>query len=203
MIIDCHTHCLTAENAVVSCSPAAFLPVPGILYSVGYHPWDVYGDCDWDILEAVARHPQVVAIGESGLDRLRGGDIECQERAFVKHVTLSEMLDKPLIIHEVKAVDSILRLRRELRPSQKWVRHGFRGNANVAKMLTDKGFYLSFGEKFNAEAVKSVSLDWLLIETDDSKLPIGAIAEKIATARGISVDDLLAVVVENTRNVFG
>ena len=155
------------------------------------------------MLEAAARHPQVVAIGESGLDRLRGGDIECQERAFVKHVTLSEMLDKPLIIHEVKAVDSILGLRRDLRPSQKWVRHGFRGNANVAKMLTDKGLYLSFGYKFQVETVKSVSLDRLLIETDDSKLPIGAIAEKIATARGISVDDLLAVVVENTRNVFG
>lgn len=203
MIIDCHTHCLTAENAVVSCSPDAFFPVPGILYSVGCHPWNVFGDCDWDMLEEAARHPQVVAIGESGLDRLRGGDAVSQESAFRRHIALSEVLGKPLIIHEVKAVDDILRLQRELRPGQKWVRHGFRGNANVAKMLTDKGLFLSFGEKFNVEAVKSVPLDRLLIETDDSILSISEIAEKIATAKGISADDLLAVVMENSRNVFG
>lgn len=203
MIIDCHTHHLTAVDAVVSCSPEVFSPRDGILYSVGFHPWNVFGGCDWDMLEVAARHPQVIAIGETGLDRLRGGDIECQERAFVKHVTLSEMLKKPLIIHEVKAVDSILRLRRELRPIQKWVRHGFRGNANVAKMLTDKGCYLSFGDKFNAEAVKGVPGSRLLIESDDSGKSIYEIAEKIATARGVSKEYLLAVVMENSRIVFG
>ncbi|MBQ5724036.1 MAG: TatD family hydrolase, partial [Muribaculaceae bacterium] len=79
MLVDIHTHLSDTSstlNAIVNCEPNEFRPVDGQLYSVGVHPWTL-GEgrevVDKQTLLRVASHPQVVAIGESGIDLLRGG----------------------------------------------------------------------------------------------------------------------------------
>ena len=199
MIIDSHTHDKNALNAVISVSPGEFSPREGFVYSVGIHPWNT-ADFDESILlklREAASHPQVVAIGEAGVDRLRGGGFDVQEQLFRLQAELSESVRKPLIIHEVKAADAVLRLRKELKPLQAWIRHGFRGNQEVAGMYLRHGVFLSFGERFNPDAVKATPDGMLLIETDESKLTIMEIAARIAAVRGVTADEIIKTASSN------
>jgi TatD DNase family protein len=124
-------------------------------YSVGVHPWWTANNDIEALLRGTtfwAQHPQVVRIGECGLDKLKGGTIEVQERVFVAQVEHSENLQKPLTIHCVKAFDRLLSLHTQLRPKQRWTIHGFRGKAEQAQQLLAAGFDLSFGEHYNEAA---------------------------------------------------
>ena len=83
---DAHTHNLQARDAVIAVEPLQFSPKPGLHYAVGIHPWQSQDATPSRIerLELVARHPQVVAIGETGLDSLRGASLEVQEQLMTK-----------------------------------------------------------------------------------------------------------------------
>lgn len=177
MILDIHTHKPAPQpEAVISCAPADFRPLPGQAYSLGLHPWYLTSLQELpealSLLERLASHPQVLAIGECGLDSLRGAPMALQISAFRAQALLAEGLDKPLIIHDVKCHDSIISLRKELRPSVPWIIHGFRGKPSLAKMLLDSGLYLSFGARFNPAALAITPTDRLLAETDDSPSPL-------------------------------
>ena len=119
------------------------------------------------------------------------------------HIALSERFRKPLIIHEVKAADIILAIHRQTKPKMPWIRHGFRGNAQTARMYWSKGIYLSIGEKFNADAAASIPDGMLLIETDESRLSIGEIAAKVAEARQTTAEAILALSGHNISRILG
>lgn len=180
-ILDCHAHRSDAEGAIINVSPRFDAFVPDRWYSAGIHPWDsghvISEDYEW--LEMVAQDSRVVAIGECGFDKYRGGIISLQREVFVRQALLSESVCKPLIIHCVKCVDELLRVRRDLKPRQPWIYHGFRYNAEVARALTSKGIYLSYGEKFNAAAVAATPRNLLLVETDESRLSVYEIADRL------------------------
>ena len=125
------------------------------------------------MLAEQASDPRVDAIGEAGLDALRGGDILYQEETFKKQVEISEQLGKPMIIHCVRAFDRLLRLRKELRPSQLWIVHGFRGKPELARQLVDAGCAISLGKKFNPDVRAIVPPQLLFRESDnDSTLSL-------------------------------
>ena len=145
----------------------------------------------------------MVAIGETGIDRMKGASAERQAALFKLHAILSERFRKPLIIHEVKATDIILAIHRQTKPKMPWIRHGFRGNAQTARMYWSKGIYLSVGEKFNAEAVASIPEALLLLETDESRLTIGEIAAKVAEARKTTAEAILALSGHNISRILG
>ncbi|MCM1475892.1 MAG: TatD family hydrolase [Muribaculaceae bacterium] len=197
-IIDIHTHKEAPQpQAVVSVSPEAFNPILEQLYSVGIHPWESLEPSSPETLETLAnaaRHPQVVAIGECGYDALKGGPAFRQLQLFRRHIELSEELRKPLIIHDVKAHDIVLGLHRDLKPSQSWVIHGFRGKPQVAEMLLRAGIWLSLGEKFNLETLRYILEkypDRLLAESDDTPLSIHEILEIQSEAAGASLTDII------------
>ena len=196
MIKDIHTHRIDAREAVISVNPWEFAPVDGLCYSVGIHPWQVgrATDADFDRLAECARSDNVLMIGECGIDKLRGGVLSMQTGVLERHIALSEQVCKPLVLHCVRASNELCRLRRQLRPSMPWIVHGFRGNAHVASQLLDAGFYLSYGERFNPEALAITPADRLLAETDESLLPIDEIYRRFAASRQIEV-------VEFVRNV--
>ena len=157
-----HTHDLTAPMPAIINMPQEWLLHPegaqlrvDAMYSVGIHPWWT-ADAAWEDLKEGfylwAQHPQVVRIGECGLDKLKGGALDLQEQVFLKHVALSENLQKPLTIHCVKAFDRLLSLYKQLRPKQRWTIHGFRGKPEQAQQLLTAGFDLSFGEHYNEAA---------------------------------------------------
>lgn len=186
-ILDIHTHrAAPVPEAVVCATPQSFDPVPGQLYSVGIHPWDTTSgitEGDWELLERAARHPQTAAIGECGIDTLKGGPLFRQMLVFKRHIQLSEELGKPLVIHDVKAHDIITGLRRDLKPSQNWVVHGFRGKPTVAAMLLDAGLWLSFGPQFNPDSLRALPSDRILAETDESADSIQTVIDRLAHAR--------------------
>lgn len=130
-------------------------------------------------LEKMAAMPQIVAIGEAGIDLNRGPALFSQIEAFRAQALLAKRLGKPLMIHCVKAYENILSLHAEIKPQQPWILHGFRAKPTVADMFIRKEFYLSFGEKFNAESVAATPPEKLLAETDESPLTIEEIIEKI------------------------
>ena len=204
MIKDIHTHRIDAREAVISVNPWEFAPVDGLCYSVGIHPWQVgrATDADFDRLAECARSDNVLMIGECGIDKLRGGELSMQTGVLERHIALSEQVCKPLVLHCVRASNELCRLRRQLRPSMPWIVHGFRGNAHVASQLLDAGFYLSYGERFNPEALAITPADRLLAETDESLLPIDEIHRRLAAARQIEVDEFVRNVEEVVKELL-
>lgn len=179
---DIHSHGAPAEGRVVNVDPSAQCDLPSGPVSVGIHPWraDRADDEALARLDRWARLPETVAIGETGLDSLRGPSIDVQMPLLRRHALLAETVGKPLILHIVKRWDEIIALKKELKPNVKWIIHGFRGGAAQARRLVDAGFYLSIGEKFNPEAVRAIPADRLFTETDESTLPISEIAARLA-----------------------
>lgn len=189
-IYDIHTHDAARRNAIVNLPLLAGIPQEGI-FSAGIHPWDTdrAGHQAEEWLEKAAFSPAVAAIGETGLDGLRGGPAERQMALLRLHAVLAEAAHKPMIIHNVRGTDHIVALHRELRPTQPWIIHGFRGKPQLARQLVREGFFLSLGERFNPDAAAEVPPERLLIESDESPLPIAEIAARV----GVPLRDLTAL----------
>lgn len=205
MILDFHTHNQQATEAIISVMPQEFDPQQGKRYSVGIHPWrsQQVTPAMLDALHTAVRHPQVAAIGETGLDALRGAPLPIQQSLFQEHITLAEQLGKPLIIHMVRTSQQVLKAWRESQRAVPWVIHGMRGNPRVAQPLIDAGFYLSFGPRFNPATVAATPLDRLLIETDDNAAAtIHQVAQAIAQAHNIPTQHLITTVTANAHNLL-
>lgn len=175
------------------------------LFSVGLHPWQV--DAHWRekverILRPALALSQVVAVGEVGLDRLSGGDMQHQQEAFEAQVLLAEEYGKPLIVHCVRSYDLLLGLHRRLHPEVPWIVHGFRGKPELASQLLHRGIYLSFGEHYHEEALRICPSDSFFIETDDSGVDVGDLYFRAASLRGVPVEALVQQVKRNFSRLF-
>jgi len=175
-------------------------------------------------LTALATHPKVVAIGETGLDYFRlKGDLGWQRDRFRTHIRAARVCGKPLIIHTRSAADDTLRLMREENASEvAGVMHCFTENWDVAEAALDMGFYISFSgivtfknAKTLKEVAQKVPLDRLLVETDSPYLApvphrgktnqpgfVLHVAEEISRLRGISVDAVCTATTENFQRLF-
>ena len=205
-IVDFHTHRPDATSALIAVDPRRFDPQPGKWYSVGFHPWDdvdMLTAADFDLLRQCAGHPQVLAIGETGMDRLRGDDLVEQEAAFIHHLQLAWELGKLVVVHNVRATREILDARhRAGLDDVTLVIHGMRGNAHVARTLLDAGCYLSYGPRFNAVALQATPPDRLLIETDDSDVPIPDVATQVAHTLTLTTPALMQLVTSNAHRLL-
>ena len=205
-ILDFHTHRLDATDALISVSPREFNPQPGKWYSVGYHPWrqvDALVEEDFDLLEQCARHDQVLAIGETGLDRLRGAELDIQAAMYVRHLKLAATLGKPVVVHSVRTAQDILNERHKAGLDDvQLIIHGMRGNAHVGHVLLQAGCYLSFGPHFNPDAILITPMNHLLIETDDSKATIDEVASLVATVLNIEPQDIKTTAASNARRLL-
>lgn len=195
MIFDTHTHTPRPYAAVCIdpvAIPSGFTPEEGILYSVGIHPWNALrADASHlAVLDSLARHPAVIAIGETGLDANAEASREVQASLLRHHIRLSEESAKPLVLHMVRGWDCLSGLRREMRPAQPWIVHGFRGKPELARRLVAEGLYLSYGEKFNPASVAATPPERLLVETDESELPIGVIAGRLCVSPSVTLPGL-------------
>ena len=155
MLLDVHTHHLPPlpETALWSCCMQdrdlpAFEQARWI--SPGIHPWYLSSgtlDRQAEWLESLlVGDARVLAVGESGLDRLCDTPFDVQQEAFRISVSLSERYRIPLVIHAVKSFNELVACKKEANPSQPWIIHGFRGKKELAASLLRHGFYLSVGE---------------------------------------------------------
>lgn len=172
-------------------------------FSCGVHPWySEDAEPQLKFLKEIAGDPRIVAIGEAGLDKLKGPDLAIQQTIFAQQVELSEQLQKPLIIHCVKAWDELLRIKKMYRPRQPWIIHGYKGKLDLAKQLLSHGFFFSVNDRFNADAIRVIPLERLFCETDVSEIPIGDIYNEVANTLEIPVETLISQIEENAKKVF-
>lgn len=189
-IVDIHTHhgCPQPEGVIsVSLHEAGAVEMMREhveqLFSAGFHPWYVtapLGAEERKLLEEAAGLPNVVAIGEAGIDLVKGAPLFVQLLNFKAHVEVSEKFGLPLVIHCVKGVDIVAGVHRDMSVTQPWCIHGFRLKPAPALQLTSRGIYLSFGERFNADTVAAIPPELILAETDESPLPISAIIDNLS-----------------------
>ena len=205
-IIDFHTHRQNATDAIISVNPWQFDPQPGLWYSVGFHPWynvDTLTDSDFTQLEQCAQHEQVLAIGETGIDSLRGADLDIQAKVFERHLYIAATVAKPVVVHSVRTAQNILTVRRHAGLTYVTLAiHGMRANAHVARTLLDAGCYLSYGIRFNPDALSSTPLDRLLIETDDSDSTIDEIAAQVAQVLHLTPNKVKSISAANTATLL-
>jgi TatD DNase family protein len=172
--------------------------IPGVAYTYGIHPWflDENNHINQVIaVEEAVTHPEIIAIGEAGFDKLRGPSPELQLKVFEIQVRLSEKVGKPLIIHCVKAWDELLAVKKNLKPSMPWMIHGFRGNQLLAKQLMSKGIYLSLWFEYvlrpeSADLLKSLPHDRFFLETDGANVDIREIYLKAADVIGVTLEEV-------------
>lgn len=203
---------------------------PQIYASVGVHP-DYEGDAerkngepDVARLVALAQHPRVIAIGETGLDYFRlKGDLEWQRDRFRNHIRAACQSGKPLIIHTREAAADTLRIMAEENAAEACgVMHCFTETWDVAEAAMDMGFYISFSGIVtfkNAAQLKEIArrvpLERMLIETDSPYLApvphrgklnqpayVRHVAAEIATLRGIGLDEVARRTTENFARLF-
>ncbi|AGM40900.1 hydrolase, TatD family protein [Spiribacter salinus M19-40] len=146
-----------------------------VFTSAGVHPCGTGEDPSVDELVALAQHPRVIAIGETGLDYGAGpGDYGWQQTRFRRHIEAGRAAGLPIIVHSRLAPADTLRiLQEEGAEDVGGVIHCFVEDADTAKELLDLGFYLSLSGILtfrNAEALRKTAsqlpLDRLLVETD-------------------------------------
>ncbi|HEY6095620.1 MAG TPA: TatD family hydrolase [Gallionellaceae bacterium] len=198
---------------------------PNIYASVGVHPdYELQTEPEQADIVALAKHPRVVAIGETGLDYYRlKGDLEWQRKRFRNHIRAAIEVAKPLIIHTRSAAEDTLRIMREERADQAGgVMHCFTESLEVAQAAIDLNFYISFSGIVtfkNAVALKEVArqipLERILIETDSPYLApvphrgkvnqpayVKFVAQEIASLRGISVEEVGLATSSNFNKLF-
>ena len=142
------------------------------------------------------------AIGECGLDKNINTDFSLQKQIFKAHITLSENIKKPLIIHCVKSFSEVIAIKKEMRPQQLWVLHGFRKNITIANELIKNNIKLSFGKALLEDEklqniLATLSIENFFLETDDADICIQKIYQKASEIKGISVEDLNLLLSQN------
>ena len=198
---------------------------PRLFATVGVHPdYPDAGDVAVDELVALADHPRIVAVGETGLDyyRLRG-DLSWQRERFRAHIRAARVCRKPLVIHTRSAAEDTLRIMREEGAAEVGgVMHCFTETLEVARAAVEMGFLISFSGIVtfrNAGPVRDVAkalpLERILVETDAPYLaPVPSrgklnqpayvrhVAEEVARLRGVGFAEVAAATTANFLRLF-
>ena len=212
--IDIHTHLVkTDDNLIQIVNLDLNQPCPEQdYYSYGIHPWsldsaDFQMETALQSLEEKVKLPNVLALGEAGLDKFHA-DIEQQIRLFERQIVLSENMKKPMILHDVKSHNEIIALRKKHKAKQPWIVHGFNGTEQDIQQITGQGMYLSVGEALLHperkiyKALKSIDLDHLFLETDMAEIGIEKVYDAAAKALDLDIDALKLRMMDNFMRVF-
>jgi TatD DNase family protein len=204
----------------------------GVYASIGFHP-NSTADFEIALLDEIrplADHPQVIAVGEIGLDYYWDKSPKAaQHRAFEAQMALAAELELPVIIHNRDASDDVIAILEnwvaDLPPSLKdrpGVMHSFSGTQAIAERALAAGFYLGFtgpltfkkADETRAIAAQ-VPLDRLLVETDGPFLTphphrgkrnepayIPLIVDRLAGLHRVTVEQMAQITTENAVRLF-
>jgi len=211
------------------CVAAAEKWSSSVLAAVALHPNEapVVKDleADWAIIAALAEHPRVRAIGETGLDYFRTPpELRArQQESFKWHIELAKKTKKALVIHDRDSHEDVLSVLLEVGAPEKTIFHCFSGDVAMAKICIERGYILSFAGTVtfkNApelrEALKIVPIDQLLVETDSPFLApmphrgagntpaqIANIVRAMAIERQSDLGELAFALSNNAERLFG
>lgn len=196
----------------------------GVYAAVGFHPQEVksFTKDGFEQIKALLTHPKVVAIGEIGLDYHYGTDDKEEQKAlFRKQLELAAATDMPVIIHERDCVADCLEIVFDY--NVRGVFHAFSGSMETAKLLLEKGWYISFpgtvtfkNAKHPVENAAFVPEERILVETDSPYLTAHPFRgkrndssymkytlQKIADIRGKNLEYMERVTENNAKRLFG
>ena len=211
MFINTHTHSQIHDAKIELVNQDLDAIDKANYYSYGLHPWYLNKETFHDQLnklEVIAHEKRCLAIGECGLDKLSNVDFEFQEEVFVEQIKIANKINKPLIIHCVKAFNELINCLNLNDNKVPVIVHGFNNNENIARVMVNEGFYFSFGKALlgyesNAEkALKNVGRKNFFLETDDSEISIKYIYKKASEILGIDEEILQQQIQSNFENVF-
>ncbi len=214
-MIDFHTHQPPVDNnssvrSLLISEVDKFTPHD--LFTIGIHPWfteEVDLAEQFSLVNEYAKRSNVIGIGEIGLDKHRGAPIEKQIEVFEKQAMIAEKVNKPVVIHCVRAWAELLETRKRIQPKMPWAIHGFRGQSELVKQLLGNGMYISFGpESLNAseglqEAIRIVPMNRIFIETDDADVSLKYLYTTISKIKRITTRDLEENINFNFAEFFG
>ena len=176
-------------------------------------------------VEALAALPQVVAVGETGLDHFRTETAEghrLQEESFRAHIAIAKRTGRTLVIHDRDAHDDVLRVLLDEGAPDRVVFHCFSGDAAMARTCAQHGFWMSFAGpvtfKPNDElraAAAAAPAELLLVETDAPFLTpmpfrgrpnapylVPLTVRALAAVHGVELAALCEVLADNGRRAF-
>lgn len=194
--------------------------------AVGIHPVHVDRADEFGEIKKLAELPEVVAIGECGLDFYHDKEKRTKEEQielFTSHIKLAVKLDKPLIIHDRDADEEILAVIGNHTELKKAVVHCFLSDWEVAQKILERGFLISltgavtYSDKMDEVIIKT-PLEKLMLETDSPYLvpePIRSqgvkrsepqhaleVAKKIAEVKNIDLNEVLKTTTQTAREFF-
>lgn len=208
--VDIHTHFPKTDENVISIQNFSqnewknlFYTEGGHFASVGLHPWFLTkenNEKDFEKLTQLIENQNIIAIGECGLDKLRGESLDFQINIFTKQIQLAESIQKPVIIHCVRAFNEVIALKKKLKPTIPMIIHGFNKNETVLKELIKNGFYVSIGavllrgsENFK-KTVLQMPTERLFFETDDQNIDVQQIYEAYCKAADMKLNNLKSII---------
>ena len=208
--IDIHTHQNLSDTNVSILNTYPNSTNFNTSFSIGIHPWYIQEkniDTELSFIAQQLQHKNCFALGECGLDKLSEIDYRLQLNVFKAQILLSEKHQKPLIIHCVKSFQEVLHLKKEIKPQQPWIIHGFNKNSQIAASLIKNGCFLSFGksllknEKLQ-DAFKEISLNSIFLETDDSEIVIETVYKKAAEIKNVTIEEIKKNIHQNFNKIF-
>jgi len=196
-----------------------------IYAAIGVHPHDskTMNDATVSELEKLLSQPKAVAVGEIGLDyHYDFSPRDIQRKRFREQLELARLAAKPVIIHEREALADTIDIIRDYRDLI-GVFHCFSGSWETASTILDMGWYLSFtgvitfrNARRALEVIEKMPADRIMLETDcpylapepmrgmrNSSLYLRYTAEKVAQIRGIPIEEVAALTMENGLRFFG
>ena len=215
LFINIHTHTAKSDDnliQIVNLNLNQPCPEQGH-YSYGIHPWAL-DNADFQVDEALNKlkenlqRPQVIALGETGLDKMHKATFEQQIELFERQIELSEALQKPMILHDVRSHNEIIALRKKHKAKQPWIVHGFSGTEQDVKQLIGQGIYLSGGESLLHperkiyKSFKFIDLDYLFLETDMAEIGIELVYEAAAKILEMDLPTLQMRIFANFARLF-
>ena len=194
--------------------------------AVGSHP-DVCDEVNEEVLDIYRtlcrENPKIKAIGEIGLD-YHYEDIprDIQQRAFRLQMSLAKELGLPVIVHDRDAHADSMAIVEEF-PEVKGVFHCYSGSVEMAQWLIDRGWYIGFtgvltfkNARKAVEVAEAIPLERIVLETDCPYMApepfrgkrndpgkLYRMAERLAQIRGLTVDEIHAITLENGKRLYG
>lgn len=215
--INIHKHGLGISDGEIAIRSIFAHDIPKVVgvskgpLSIGIHPWHIDKktvDEQMALIEKATHHKSVAAIGEIGLDRLTSASFDLQKEIFGKQLKIAARVDKPVIIHCVKAHSDIISMVNKAGFQGKVIFHGFNQNRQIAEQLLKNDFYLSFGQALlndNSNAKKIFSQipdEKFFLETDEAELTIKDIYERAARLKNTSIENIIKIVSDNFARCF-
>lgn len=213
--IDIHTHALNMSAELIAVKNINLgndevYDKSLLACSVGIHPWHIKPSQlvkHFFQLEDLCKEENVVAVGETGLDKLIDTPIDLQIRVFEQQIEIADYHQKAIIVHCVRAYAELISIKRKSKTNVPFIIHGFNKNEQVLKDLLKYDFYISVGltmlHNNNAKQLLDlIPTEKLFLETDVNNTAIQSIYMAVSEHLNIEIPDLQQLIEKNYQTIL-